>query len=94
MTSLAHTEPDLYVVRMARVNISIPEELLARARARKLDISEVARRALETDLRRLDNADGMAMLQAEMEADLGVPTDEEMAEARAWADRVYRGVEE
>mgnify|MGYP001131453018 CR=1 FL=1 len=78
------TGSDAHVVRMARVNITVPDDLLASARGHGLNISEITRLGLETQLRRIENADGLAQLQAEMEADLGPPSPEDLAEAEAW----------
>ena len=82
-------ENHAYALRMARVNTTIPDDLLERARERGLNISEITRLGLEAELRRRDNADGLAMLLAEMEADLGAPSAPDEADAEAWARRVY-----
>ncbi len=74
-------------MRMARVNITIPDELLARARAHDLNVSAAAAAGLEDALVRIDKNVELDRWLAEMEAERGPSTPEEIAEAEAWLDR-------
>jgi post-segregation antitoxin (ccd killing protein) len=75
-------------MRMARVNITIPDELIAAARAAGFNVSRIAASAVAEELdRRAKLADIDAYL-AELEAELGPISADELAAAVAWADRL------
>lgn len=74
---------------MDRVNISIPEELHRRAKEAGLNISKLTRAAIIQELERLAKIEAFDRYLAELEAELGSPTDEQVAEAKAWADEVF-----
>lgn len=78
----------VYFVRMARVNISLPDELLARARAAGLNVSRVSSAALAEELDRREKIAGLDAYLIELEAELGPTSEEERAAAQEWADRV------
>lgn len=81
---------DVYFVRMAaRVNITVPDELLARARAAGLNVSGVTAEALVEELDRVEKIQGMWDYLGELEAELGPPSDEELVAAREWADAAF-----
>ena len=74
-------------MHMARVNITVPDELLDQARQAGLNVSRLAAAALTEELdRRAKNAELDAYL-TELEAELGPISAEEMAAARDWADQ-------
>jgi post-segregation antitoxin (ccd killing protein) len=76
-------------MRMARVNITVPDELIEQARRAGLNVSRLASSAIETELlRRIKIAELDAYLE-ELDEELGPPTAVETAEAEAWADRVF-----
>ena len=75
-------------MRMARVNITVPDEVASRARAAGLNVSRIATAALADELDRLDKTAALDAYLAELEAELGPPSEDELAEAAAWADRV------
>jgi post-segregation antitoxin (ccd killing protein) len=75
-------------MRMARVNITVPDELLARARAAGLSISRVTSAALAEELDRHAKIAELDAYLAELDAELGPVPAAEAAAARAWADRV------
>jgi len=75
-------------MRMARVNISIPDELYDRARTAKLNVSRVAAGALESELRRRAKADALAAYLAELDAELGPTSEQEASAARLWAEQL------
>jgi post-segregation antitoxin (ccd killing protein) len=80
---------DAYHVRMARVNITIPDDLYRRAKTAGLNISLLARRAVADELDRLDKIASLEAYLADLDAELGPVTDAERADAHAWAERVY-----
>lgn len=73
---------------MARVNITVPDDLHRRAREAGLSVSQVAAHALAAELDRLDKIAGLDAYLAELDAELGPISAAERADARAWADRV------
>ena len=80
---------DVYDMRMARVNISLPDEIYRQAKEAGLNISQLARRAILHELSdRTKIAAAYAYLD-ELETELGSMTAEERAKARGWADEIY-----
>jgi post-segregation antitoxin (ccd killing protein) len=75
-------------MRMARVNITVPDELLAQARAAGLSISRVTSAALAEELDRRTKIAELDAYLAELDTELGPVPAAEAAAARAWADRV------
>lgn len=73
-------------MRMARVNISVPDELLDRARAAGLNVSRLAAGALAEELDRQTKIAELDRYLGELEAELGPVSEAEAAAARAWAD--------
>lgn len=74
---------------MARVNISLPDEVYRRAKEAGLNVSQLARRAITQELSDRAKIAGAYEYLAELEREQGPPTADEIAEARAWADDVY-----
>ena len=87
MTTTARL-PGVYSVRMARVNITMPDDLYRRAREAGLNVSQLAQRAAAEELDRLAKIAELDAYLAQLEAELGPTTDVERTEARAWADGV------
>jgi hypothetical protein len=75
-------------MRMARVNITIPDELHARAKQAGLNVSQLAQRAVAAELTRMAKLAELDTYLADLEAELGPTSDGDRAEAQAWADRV------
>ncbi len=76
-------------MRMARVNITVPDELIEQARAAGLNVSRVAAAALAEELDRRAKIAALDEYLGELDAALGpIPADEQEA-ARAWADRNF-----
>jgi hypothetical protein len=73
---------------MARVNITVPDEIAAAARTAGLNVSRVATAALTEELDRRDKIEALDRYLADLEAELGPIGSEEAAAAMAWADRV------
>ena len=76
-----------YAMRMARVNITMPDALYGRARTAGLNVSQVAQRAVAAELERLARIAELDAYLGELDAALGPTSDDERAEARAWADQ-------
>lgn len=74
-------------MRMARVNITVPDDLLDRARTAGLNVSRTAAEALADELDRRAKIAELDRLLAEWDAELGPLSDDERDAARAWADR-------
>lgn len=74
-------------MRMARVNITVPDDLLDRARAAGLNVSRTASDALSEQLDRRAKIAELDRYLAELDAELGPLSDTEREAARKWADR-------
>lgn len=81
--------PQVYVMRMARVNITIPDDVLERARAAGLNVSRVAASALSEELDRCARVAALDSYLAELDAALGPVSAADEVEAREWADRAF-----
>lgn len=79
---------------MARVNITIPDELLAQAKAAGLNISRVSALAVSAELDRRAKIAALDDVLRELDAALGPVSPGEAQEARAWADRVQAQLRE
>ena len=75
-------------MRMARVNITVPDELLGRAKAAGLNVSRLASAALAEELQRRVKVAELDAYLAELDAEFGPIPDHEIASARQWADQV------
>jgi hypothetical protein len=73
-------------MRMARVNITIPDELLEHARTAGLNVSRLAAAALAEELDRRAKIAALDAYLAEMDAELGPVPDAELQDAAAWVD--------
>jgi len=78
-------------MRMARVNITVPDELLSQARAAGLNVSRLAASAVAEELDRLAKIAALDTYLAELDAELGPMSDQEEAAAREWADQLSTG---
>lgn len=76
-------------MRMARVNITVPDALLRRARERGLNVSALAAGALADELDRRDRTAELDRYLTELEAELGPIPETDQAAARQWADRAF-----
>jgi hypothetical protein len=75
-------------MRMARVNITVPDDVLAAAQSAGLVVSRVATAALVAELERLSKIAALDAYLAELDAELGPIPPDEAAEAQAWLDRI------
>jgi post-segregation antitoxin (ccd killing protein) len=73
---------------MARVNITVPDDLLDRSRAAGLNVSRTASDALAEELDRRAKIAELDRYLAALDAELGPLSDSEREAARKWADRV------
>lgn len=73
---------------MARVNITVPDELIARSRAAGLNVSRVTTAALEAELDRRVKIAALDSYLRELEAERGPVPEPEQAAARQWADQL------
>jgi len=78
---------------MARVNITVPDELLAHARSAGLNVSRLASSALSEELERRAKIAELDAYLAELEAELGPVSAQDLAAAAQWADRIAPPVE-
>ncbi len=72
---------------MARVNISVPDELLRRVKAAGVNVSRVSASALSEELDRRAKAAALAAYLHELESELGPVPADERRDAVEWADR-------
>ena len=70
---------------MAKVEVSVPDELLARAQAARLDVSELASAAVAEELDRLAKIAELDAYLADLDRTLGPPSEQEVEDAREWA---------
>jgi Arc/MetJ family transcription regulator len=78
----------VYSMRMARVNITVPDELLDRARAADLNISRVTAAAVAEELDRLTKIYELDRYLAELDVVLGPVPQSERDEAKALVARM------
>jgi len=78
-----------YTMRMTRVNISVPADLVMRAKAAGLNISQLASGAVAGELDRLAKLAALDSYLSELEAELGPVPPEEAAAAKQWANDVF-----
>lgn len=77
-------------MRMARVNITLPDDLLRAARSAGLNISRLAAAALAEELDRRAKIAELDAYLAGLDTELGPVPQHELAAAREWADRVLQ----
>ncbi len=75
-------------MRMARVNITVPDELVAEAKERGWNISRMTMEALRAEVDKQRKIDELGRYLAELDEQLGPSTPEEVAAAEAWVNRV------
>ncbi|HQF02566.1 MAG TPA: type II toxin-antitoxin system CcdA family antitoxin [Phycicoccus sp.] len=71
---------------MARVNVSIPDDVIERARDAGLNVSRLATSALEEALEKQVKVELAKQYLAELEAELGPIPQEDLDRAAAWLD--------
>lgn len=78
-------------MRMARVNITVPDDLLRQARSAGLNVSRLTAAALADELDRQAKLRELDAYLADLEAELGPVPQHELRAAREWADAVLPG---
>jgi hypothetical protein len=78
-------------MRMARVNITIPDELLDHARDAGLNVSRLAAAALAEELDRRTKVTALDAYLADLDAELGPVPEADRQAAADWADRLSTG---
>ena len=81
-------------MRMARVNITIPDDIVQQARAAGLNVSRLAAAGVAEALDRLARIAELDAYLAELDAELGPVGDDERAAARDWADTLGATVQD
>jgi hypothetical protein len=79
----------VYTMRMARVNITMPDELYRQAKAAKLNVSQLAQGAIAGEVTRRAKIAELAAYLAELEVELGPISHGERADAKIWADGIF-----
>ncbi len=74
-------------MRMARVNITVPDDLLGRAKAAGLNVSRLAAAALAAELERRAKVAELDAYLDDLDAEFGPIPQQESAAAREWADQ-------
>jgi hypothetical protein len=75
-------------MRMARVNITVPDDLLERARTAGLNVSRLSASALSEELDRRDKIAALDTYLRDLDVELGPVSDDEQLAAEEWANRV------
>jgi len=78
----------MYAVRMARVNITVPDELLDQAKAAGLNVSRLAAGALAEELERRAKVAELDAYLADLDVEFGPIPQQESVVAREWADQM------
>lgn len=79
-------------MRMAKVSVSIPDEVVAAAKDAGLNISRLATGALRSELDRRAKIEALDRYLEALEAEHGPITDAEAAAASAWVDQIESAV--
>lgn len=74
-------------MRMARVNITVPDDVVTQVKAAGLNVSRLATAALVEELDRRSKIAALDTYLAELEAELGQISAAERAAAVRWADQ-------
>jgi hypothetical protein len=78
-------------MRMARVNITIPDELLEPARAAGLNVSRLASAAVAEELDRRAKIAALDAYLAQLDTELGPVPAGELQDAAHWVDGLFAG---
>ena len=78
-------------MRMPRMQVYLPDDLYEAVKDRGLPASELLQRAVRVELRRVELLEAADDYLAELLADVGEPTSDEVTEAQALAERLSRG---
>ena len=76
-------------MRMARVNITMPDDLYSQARQAGLNVSQIAQRAVAEELGRVAKIAELDDYLSELEDKFGPTSESDRAAAVAWADSAF-----
>jgi post-segregation antitoxin (ccd killing protein) len=76
------------MMRMARVNVYLPDELHQRAKRARLSVSELCQRAVQEELLRRERLRALERFNEELVERQGPAEPAEIARAEAWVDEV------
>ncbi len=82
----------MYDMRMARVNITVPDDLLGRAKAAGLNVSRLAAAALAAELERHAKVAELDAYLDALDAEFGPIPEQESVAAREWADQALPAI--
>jgi post-segregation antitoxin (ccd killing protein) len=80
-------------MRMARVNITVPDAVLVRAREAGMNVSRLATAALEDELLKLDKVAELDKYLAELEEEQGPIPEADLIAAEKWGDAIFGPIE-
>jgi post-segregation antitoxin (ccd killing protein) len=80
---------DVYHMRMARVNITVPDDIYDQAKGAGLNVSQLAQRAIASEVARLAKIAELDAYLAELDKEFGPISEVERAKAEAWADKAF-----
>lgn len=75
---------------MARMQVYLPDDLYQEVKSRGLPASELLQKAVRAELRRLDLLAETERYVDQLVAEVGMPTEAELREARAVTDDIAR----
>jgi post-segregation antitoxin (ccd killing protein) len=78
-------------MRMGRMNISMSDDLVAKAKALGLNVSRLAAAAVALEVRKSEKNAYIDRYLAELEAEQGPIPEHEMRDAQAWVDGLVVG---
>lgn len=76
----------MHSMYMARTNVTIPDQLLDRARVEGLNVSGLASSAIAEELERREKISALGRYLDQLDRELGPVPVEEQDEARAWVE--------
>jgi post-segregation antitoxin (ccd killing protein) len=79
----------VYSMRMARVNITVPDDLFKQAKAAGMNVSRISAAALAEELDRRVKIEALDRYLRELDAELGPVPAHEAEAARVWADDAF-----
>ena len=78
-------------MRMARINLTVPDDLIAQARNAGLNVSRVAANAIREELERRAKIAELDAYLSQLDDELGPVPEAERAAAATWADDILAG---
>jgi hypothetical protein len=80
-------------MRMARINVYVPDRLYQQAKRARLNVSELSQKAIRDELLRRERMKALDELLGDLAMQQGPGTTEEVAAAEAWAAEVIATAE-